>query len=604
MRASDRTPSPKEFVYKPIDLTPLLEAARDQRFDRVAELLAQGYSLLWKDHKHHKSAIRIMAEEGLTDVVEMIIVRFGSNLPAIVNDCGIRQTFREFLLTEAIDGAIIGNRQLVLQKLKSNCSEGNNNDFFSNREAFARIERYGLAEGTLQEIGPNNEYFLRLTRGGHLDYVTKLLAVVATDERYGDYHISEFVKVILKAVTVNPSIDLMEFTHQVKRIVRTNIKNGATYESLVLQAAIDAAAGSGNEMLTFQLCAEYKQHQNVLMDDCIGKAIICAARAGHAKLLLHLCDYAEREQAKTERFMRHLSESAGAALVNDHVALSKFIMQLTPTFDAPLRDWIIICDWPHEKLSCLFGLIKDYKSFTDIAFNSGLADNRQKTAWIFNLKKEYGLNAMSDEGFNTLVHHPEVIKFLLQYKRPTGRVAGGGDVPRDLLVVITQWTKNENLPAEDIYKFLAAMDNAREQVKITRKKNPNNQPQGNHFFRVKYLVDPPSEHRASAAELECCIDIRKNMNQLINEYLDGGIFNDHKLEVMALQEHLNDAVSVKMIYKVLLKSVEESQQEWIKPMHKKLLKRCLEVLERPDIKDNEYVIEARMNHVTKSNSAI
>lgn len=356
---------------------------------------------------------------------------------------------------------------------------------------------------------------------------------------YSPEILPEYVAAIWRAAARLPSLRELAFMDLGDRVP---VLLHDSHDALAMRVAIAETAAYGDEDLAnYRLNELIKAGANNL-DEVLGEAIISAARRGKSALIFKLCERARELQVdKTKRFTDLLSCAAGAALVNDHFSLAKIIMLMVPHFQAKPLDLQELQKWPVVKIERMFRAIGNYKIFTDIAMHSGLAPESKSMNWARALKKEYGLENMSDEGFSYLVNHPEPLYVVFKYRPDLSPTLGKPS------------TKIDRGAAELMMKgFEGRLSPADMQVlmKVVSEERDNVQAAGsnNHFFRAAYFTREPTDVRISPAEERVCLVIKENLSQLLLKRLNAPLARN-KEAAARLHTALMEVDSLQMIRK-------------------------------------------------------
>jgi len=561
---------PKEFIYSQIDVMPIIDAAKNHDWNKARELLDSGYSLLWVDDHLKDSAMRILAKE----VSDKSMI---SKLLAYSRDAnGIDSDAHRFVTIEAIIGGVKNKERCRLDELS----------LYTNLVKYY-LECTPLADMEDGDIGGLNadkegypvsaDSIYYLCRGGrdelalkHLKWLYERLLAV-DDHEQPRIQLYNGVTAIMRAAAQHGNIDMDELTGKVKAALKNQ------HNERVLSIAIAEGAPNGHEEWAFNHLDKLINRHEPDLDDVIGEAIISAARQGHADIIFKLCERASKIGAdKTKRFAQLLSYSTGAALAQEHFALVKVLMHMVPEFNAKSADLKEINAWPEIKVKRMFHMIRDFKLFTNIALRAGVAKNVNAPNWIAALKKEYGLDEMSNEGFEVLVHDPDIIQlFLLQYKS-TKDISPGSAPPDkqyfsgDLFGEIANQYITDRLTHNDIVCFIAQMKKELDPLKMRKHGDIS-------FFRLRHLLDPVNEKTMSPEEMQHCIEVRKEISVILNDYINTKRYfgKDYKTTVTELREALYDAATPAIIRKQLEKHLAEPLPS--------LQKSCLQVLAKHQI---------------------
>lgn len=561
---------PKEFIYSQINLMPLIEAGRNRDWKKLKELLDNGYSLLWIDDQMKDSAIRILAKE----VTDKEII---SKLLAYSRDeNGVDSEAHKYIVAEATIGGIKNRKSCKLEEIAAASKYAK---YYRECVPLADMEEGDIgglnADSESYEVNASTIFYL--CRGGrddlalkHLSWLyEKLLAV--DDHESPRIQLYNGVSAIMRAAAQHGNIDMSLMTEKVKVVLKNQ------HNDQVLKIAIAEAGGNGHEKWAFHHLDQLIQNNATDLDEIIAESIVSAARQGHADMVFKLCERAKQAKVdESERYIDIMSCAAGSALANEYFTLAKVIMQMVPSFKAKPADLQEINAWPEIKIKRMFRMMRDYRVITSIALHSGLDKSVNSPHWISALKKEFGLEEMSNQGFEMLVHDTDMIQyFLLQYKMPD---QSNKDEPsgqkqyfsNDLFGSLAQKYISEKLVQKDIECFMARMKKEMEPKKMRKHGDIS-------FFRLRHLLNKPNEHMLSAEDMHHCIEVRKEISDILVEYLNTTHYfgNDYKEVVVELREALNDAVSPAMIRKLLEKHLTTPLPG--------LLKKCMPVFAKHNV---------------------
>jgi hypothetical protein len=524
---------PSEFIYAPINLMPLIEAAKAKDWVLVNSLLESGYSLLWTDSTLKETAIRILAREAVGDEIVLGL------LDISIREHGINSKAHIFAVTEAIIGRRSNIDGCDVNELSKRIDRSN----YMECENTAEMEASSYIDmpHTLKHIKITPEVLFHLCRGGHDTSAIKLLETFKGPEvskrvRY------QAIAAIMRGVARNRKVDIDSVIVQVRQALEMK---GAISDDPLYIAVAEAIVNEHDDW-AFKKIAQPRILSQPNLDVILGEAVISAARYGRADIIFQLCQIMKQTE-ETEKFKQLLSCAAGAALVNEHFSLAKIILQMVPEFNAKPEDLAELNAWPQCKVKRMLSLIRDCKMFTDIALHSGIAANVNSPEWLAALKEEYGLNAMSNDGFNKLMHNTDMIKALLQHR---GQDAVTNNIP---------------LTPEDIKIFQIAAQEAKEKAKKTGHINIS-------FFRLNQLVMMPNTPRENLEAMKNSVKIRAEIDEILSRYQSKShLFSNGP--VLALVDELHGAVNTNVIHQLLLEKLSAFG-------HKSLLKECLDVLNR------------------------
>jgi hypothetical protein len=396
----------------------------------------------------------------------------------------------------------------------------------------------------LKHVKITPEVLYHLCRAGRDTVAIQLLATYK-DQKYSDYDRELAIAAIMRGAAHNPKVDLDDLRVYIRRALDIS-------GDLPLYIAVAEAIVSQHGDWAFLKIAEPRILSQMNLDVILGEAVVSAARYGRADIIFQLCQIAKQTEetmqpAETEKFKHLLSCAVGAALVNEHFSLAKLIMQMVPEFNAKPEDLAELNAWPQCKVKRMLSLIRDCKMFTDIALHSGIAANVNSPEWIAALKEEYGLSAMSNDGFNTLMHNTDMINTLLKLR--------GQGVPPN----------NIHLSPEDINIFLMAAQEAKEKSKKTSHVNIS-------FFRLNQLVELPNAPKESLETMKNGVKIRAEIDEILARYQSRShLFSNGP--VLALIDELHNVVSTNVMHQLLIEKLSAIG-------YKSLLKECLDVFNR------------------------
>jgi hypothetical protein len=557
---------PKEFIYSHINLLPLIDAARSRDWNKVKELLDNGYSLLWIDENLKDSAMRILAKE-LSDkdmIIKMLTYSRDVN--------GADSEAHKYIVTEATIGGI---KNRACCKLEEIAAASKYAKFYRECVPLADMEDGDIGGLNLDKedyaVSANSIFYL--CRGGRDDLALqqlgwlyeKLLAI--DDHESPRIQLYCAVTALLRAAAQHDNLDMELMTEKVKVVLKNQ------HNEPVLNIAIAEAGANGHENWAFKHLDHIVKNNHPDLDEVIGECIVSAARQGHADMVFKLCERAKKAKIdKTERYINLLSCAVGSALVNEYFALAKVIMHMVPKFAAKPADLKELNAWPETKIKRMIKMIRDTRVITNIALHSGLDKRINSSHWISALKKEFGLDDMSNAGFETLVHDTKIIQFfLLQYK-PV-EVSASQDkqyFSNDLFGTLAKEYISDKLSSNDIACFITQMNKEMDPLKSRKHGDIS-------FFRLRHLLDIPDEHNLSPEDMHHCIQVRKEISEIIDEYLNTKHYfgNDHKDVVVKLRDALYDAVSPAMIRKLLEKHLTTPLPS--------LLKKCMPVFAKHQV---------------------
>lgn len=521
----------KEFLYHRIDLTPLVDAAKKNDWGKLKSLLDNGYSLLWSDHKSKKSAMRLIKENGNYHLVEKVI-EYSSALhgkDSAAHCC--------VMLEEAND------------PLK--CA----------------VKLYNAAHNALMSDNPASDDFLVDPTSVYYLYMQDPYAamkLIRDDNRYFKDNYALLAALLRAAAKRLDDTKLVELFDTFVMAESDNPEREADIKKLGLSIA---AENGMLEWVLFQI-KEMQKHGAPDLEEYFGSAIVGAARGGRSKLLFSLYKLAgEYQLDHSDAFIKHFSYAAGAALVNENYMLAKAIMQLVPHFNAYPADLEELKSWQSCKIERMFKMIRNYKIFTDISLHSGLAKGIDAMSWSHALKVEYGLEDMSDEGFNELIHHPEALTLLFKYEpaKNIDKASFNNPVNANVIQLLLQHA-GLTLSVEDMNAFLKVMNQAKAEV--------NRKPSSIPFFRLRHLIDEKPNARMTPQEqaifLETKNEIMKKLNEKIRERM---VLSNTKALAKQLRENLLDVTSMQMLKKALDKATKENKNN-------ALLKECKGIINK------------------------
>lgn len=581
-------PTQEEPINTPVDITPLLIATKKHDWETFDTLIRNGCSLLWVDNETSKTVIRLLAEEGNGIAVIHILKHELNNAKADENTI-----MQEFLLAEAIHGAVLGEQTDILNQINSEILNQEHKHFLTKNIWLAEVEtgKYGFDE--LKDISPYNvaEALFHLVRGkSHGVSIQLLKHHVENLMRQGEPNeeaeqlIISMIWSIAEGAGLNPAIDFNNFIRECELalISKNDVNALIHFEDInrkyiweLNRAEIAISAANGNIDHALKQLSTYKFNKGNNLDLAVSQAIISAAKRGRWSVIQKLYAYAKHESLDTPLFMSRLAEAAGSALVHEHFSLTKLIVQIAPTFSCTNQDNARFSQWSDKQIARSFRLIDDPHIFYEIA--CALPDPR----WLTLLKSEYGLTEMSNEGFHNLVKHPEFVQFLFQYKMPANTL------PPDIIKLLVKSVPDCNLSNRDMDIFMSIVTTAKEDAQKSERKNTS-------LFRLHCLLISPSSHH-------CCNTIKEQIIALLDEYLSG--IHLHKSEVRQLRHEVNSAKNIKGIYDCVQQHVLHANSEYSNGGHVRLLEQCMRIFdkfgENPEVKyaKEQYAVRTRNEKV-------